>query len=223
LIAARALRAGLAPAVLALPLAGCLAMSLDPPYPVDWAAPANERVGACPSIAGRYLNAGRMHLEAGASCEPRAADDRTGKGLWECSLKLSDNLDVAIGGPTVALSQPDEDTLEVAVDDEHGVRIGERRLRRGQDYQCDHESLFFSGTGSALGGPGSTALGVLFLSGGVNHHSRAFVRNAAGELVMSVRQRTVIYHRVFGASNTTTNHVRWRPADAAPAAAGAAR
>jgi hypothetical protein len=85
-------------------------------------------------------------------------------------------------------------------------------LRRGRDFQCDAESLYLSDTRSMLGNPGMTALGILMLSGGANHHTRAFARNTAGELVMTVRQRMVGYHLVVGMSGTMTNHVRWRAA-----------
>ncbi|HSB25829.1 MAG TPA: hypothetical protein VLE94_22240 [Burkholderiaceae bacterium] len=195
------------------PLAGCMTVSLNPPYPPDWPAPVADRVGVCPSISGRYVNLGQMHLEAGASCE---GTDRPEDGLWDCSVLLTSNLGLPVSGPVAALAQPDADTLTVSVTGDDRVPREVRQLRRGRDFQCDAESLFFSDTRSMLGSPGMTALGIVMLSGGINHHSRAFARNAAGELVMTVRQRTTGYHLLFGWSGTTTNHVRWRAAETAP-------
>lgn len=189
------------------PLAGCMTVSMNPAYPPDWSSLSMQRTGPCPSIAGRYLNQGQLYLEGpGCSWSPNS---QTG---WDCSLLLTRNLGVEGDGSIVSLTQPDGDTLTVAVPDEEGTRQDTHVLHRGAEFQCDADSLYFSDAQSMVPGGMMTALGILTLTGGVEMHSRAFVRNEAGELVMTVRQRMAAYHLVFGFSGSGTNYVRWPPA-----------
>ena len=73
-----------------------MVISRNPPYPIDWPAPAVERIDACPIIAGRYANLGEMHPKSGASCRWTDSDRLPEKGSWNSSLLLTDNLEVGI-------------------------------------------------------------------------------------------------------------------------------
>lgn len=207
----------MATALLASLLGGCMVVSRNPEFPPEWGPVSTERVGSCPRIAGRYLGEGELYLTSATSCIPRERlAPGSEAGSWDCSRALPTNLGIQGTASVIDLKQPDEQTLEVTLHDAVGAALATHRLRLGHDYRCDADSLFFSGTRSILGGPGMTAAGILFLSGGVTNHSRAFSGAAGGSLVMTVRERMAMYHMVFGAVSTTTSHVRW-PAAAASA------
>lgn len=209
-------------AALGLPalLAGCMVLSSNPGYPSEWAPPSAQRLDGCPLIAGRYVNDGQMHVTSGAACMPQSRMAKGAEaGSWDCRRELVANLGLAGEATVIELKQPDEQTLEVALQDAAGATLASKRLRRGHDFHCDADSLFFSGTRSILGGPGMTAAGILFLSGGVTNHSRALRAAADGALVMTVRERMAMYHLVFGAVDTSTSYVRWPNAPAAAASA----
>lgn len=204
-------------------LVGCVVLSSNPDYPSEWAPHAAARVDGCPQVAGRYLNEGEMHVTSGATCMPQSQMAKGSEaGSWNCSRQLLANLDLAGDATVVELMQPDEQTLAVALQDSAGATLATHRLRRGHDFHCDADSLFFSGTRSMHGGPGMTAVGILFLSGGINNHSRAFATAADGTLVMTVRERWAMYHVLIGAAHSSTSYVRWPAAPAAPAPAASA-
>ncbi len=217
-----ALRVGATLAPLPL-LVGCMVLTSNPDYPSEWAPHAAARVDGCPRIAGRYLNDGELHVTSGATCMPQSQMPKGSEaGSWDCRQQLVANLGLTGEAAVVELKQPDEQTLEVALQDGAGNTLATHRLQRGHGFHCDADSLFFSGTRSMLGGPGLTAVGILFLSGGVNNHSRAFSATTDGTLVMTVRERWAMYHLVFGAAHSSTSYVRWPVAPAAPASAASA-
>ena len=201
-------------------LAGCMVMSRNPEFPAEWAPASTARIGGCPLIAGRYLDDGELYVASAASCIPQQRlAPGSEAGSWDCSLALVANLGLAGEVEAVELRQPDEQTLDVTLQNAGGATLGSRRLRLGHDFRCDADSLYISGTRSMLGGPGMTAAGILFLSGGVTHHTRAFAAASGGALVMTVRERMAMYHVVFGAVGTSTSYVRWPSAPAAAASA----
>lgn len=198
-------------------LTGCMVLNSNPDYPSEWAPHATARVDGCPRIVGRYLNEGEMHVTSGAVCMPQSEMAKGSEaGSWDCRRQLVANLGLSGEASVVELTQPDGQTLEVALQDSTGAITATHRLRRGQAFHCDADSLFFSGTRSMHGGPGMTAAGILFLSGGINNHSRAFMSTTDGTLVMTVRERWVMYHVLIGAASSSTSYVRW------PAAPGSA-
>lgn len=198
-------------------LGGCVVLSRNPDFPPEWAPRSSDRIGGCPRLAGRYVNEGELYVTSAAGCIPRQRlAPGSEAGSWDCSRALVSNLGLHGDASVLELRQPDDLTLEVALLDASGATLATHRLRLGHDYRCDADSLYFSGTRSMLGGPGMTAAGILFLSGGVTNHSRAFTGADGGSLVMTVRERMAMYHVIFGAVSTTTSHVRW-PAAAASA------
>jgi hypothetical protein len=214
-----ALRA-LVVSALGVPLAGCIVMSRNPEFPPEWAPTSTARIGSCPLIAGRYFNDGELYVTSAASCIPRQElAPGSEAGSWDCSRALVANLGLVGEAAALELRQPDEQTLDVALQDAAGATLRTQRLRLGHDFRCDTDSLYFSGTRSMHGGPGMTALGILFISGGVTNHSRAFGAAAGGTLVMTVRERMAFYHLIFGAVGTSTSYVRWPSAPAAAASA----
>jgi hypothetical protein len=84
-------------------------------------------------------------------------------------------------------------------------------LHLGKEYQCKSGSLIFSATKSLYGGYGGTTLGILTLTGGILNHSRTFLRDSEGGLVMTVREKSIGYAIIWGAANSATSYVRWLP------------
>jgi hypothetical protein len=182
--------------------AGCIPIMNNPPYPIEWPAPAPERIGSCPVISGTYANQGNLYIEAGIACPPRIA------GRWSCDLQLAPNLGIDLPAASVAITQPDAETLIVGLLDERG--IARQTLHLGKDYQCDATSLYFSSTGSYFNVAGGAALQL----------KRAFVRDAKGDLVMTVREDTQALLVFIGVLKSDTSHVRWMPVGTAEVAAG---
>lgn len=179
-------------------------MNSNPNYPSEWGTVVPDRLGACPLIAGTYFNKGELAIETGMGCANDAISED-----HNCSLRLSANLNSNMTAPAIRLTQPDGDTLEMIEVLEDQRVANKLVLRRGKDFQCDKESLYWSDTQSSLGGAGMTAVGILFLTGGAERQSRAFFRTVDGDLVMTVRVRKALYHIIFGISGSTTGYVRW--------------
>lgn len=188
-------------------LASCIVNNFNPDYPREWGAAIPDRIGICPIINGTYSNKGELAIETGSACAEGAISPNE-----SCSLLISANFDQGLSAPIISLEQPDAETLEIAGIQQGNIATNKQVLHRGKDFQCDNDSLFVSDTKSLLGGPGMTAVGILFLSGGVNHYSRAFSRTVDGDLVMTARTRETLYHMIFGATVSATSYVRWHSA-----------
>jgi hypothetical protein len=184
--------------------AGCIPIMNNPPYPIEWPAPAPERIGSCPVISGTYANQGNLYIEAGIACPPRAA------GQWSCDLQLAPNLGIDLPAVSVEITQSDAQTLNMGLLDECGIARQTQTLHLGKDYQCDATSLYFSSTTSAFS-PGA-------LSGATFQLKRAFVRDTKGALVMTVRLDTRALIVFIGVLKSDTSHVRWMPAGTTEAA-----
>lgn len=128
-------------------------------------------------------------------------------------MDLANNLGLSDGTFVVELRQPNEDTLDVllhpASSDESIVM---HTLKKGKEFSCDAESLYFSQTANAM--PGALAVtAAVLLSGGVVNHTRSFARDRDGGLVMTVRDRMLFFYFGFPIYLNGTSHVRWPPVD----------
>jgi hypothetical protein len=184
--------------IAAAAVTGCVPIINKPDYPTEWAHASSERIGACPVIAGTYANKGRLYIEAGIKC-PRAPRE----GSWSCDLDLAPNLGIASQAFSVAITQPDGETMNVGLLNESGVPQETQTLRLNKDYQCDAESVYLSSTGSMVMGKA--------LSGALFQHRRAFSRDAKGELVMTVRDDLQALIVFIGVVKSETSYVRWMP------------
>jgi hypothetical protein len=193
-------------ALAAAMLGGCV-LARSSSYPAGWAAPDAGRIGKCPAIEGSYAGTGLMALESGVDCSgPRTA--KTGE--WHCSLDLAANLGLAAsGGSSVQLRQPDDETLEVTVSSAGDPT--RTVLKKGKDFSCDADSLYFSGTENVFGSKAMSAVGLVLLTGRVANHTRAFARAQSRELVMTVRGRMLFFYFGFPIVMAGTTHVRWTP------------
>jgi hypothetical protein len=187
-------------------VAGCIPIMNNPPYPIEWPAPAPDRIGSCPVISGTYANQGNLYIEAGIACPPRTA------GQWSCDLQLAPNFGIDLPAASVQITQPDAETLNVELLAEGRIARQTQALHLGKDYQCDANSLYFSSTGSMLE--------VRALSGFTLQLKRAFVRDSKGGLVMTVREDSQALFVFIGVLKSDTSHVRWIPAGIAETAPG---
>lgn len=189
----------------AVPLLAACVIAKNPSYPPEWAASDVQRIGSCPAIAGVYAGMGLMALDSGVDCfTPRTA--KTGE--WHCGLDLAANLGLPDGrGSSVELRQPNGETLEVILHSSNGASTAV--LKKGKDFSCDAESLYFSGTENVFGSKFMTAVAAPLLTGGVSNHTRAFVRTEDGQLTMTVRGRMVFFYLGLPTVISGTSHVRW--------------
>lgn len=188
---------------------GCITRSVNPGYPKDWPPPAPDRVGTCPDLSGTYRNTGELYIESGIVCDRQHIAPGAEAGFWDCRLELAPNLGIDKSADAVELRHPDPASLELTLLDVHGKRVESRTLKLEKDYQCETDGLNFSFTRSLLGNPTSTVIGAVMLIGGVLNHSRTFLRDSEGNLLMIAREQSVAWGIVIGGTGSATSYVRW--------------
>ncbi|HEX9179541.1 MAG TPA: hypothetical protein VF859_04045 [Burkholderiales bacterium] len=186
-------------------------MARNPEYPKEWSGPDGATVGACPDISGSYRDNGEKYPDSAAHCEFGIT------GEWDCSLLLSNNLNVNLPWTIIELSQPSADELVVIAVSDDGTDRPSRVLRRGQHFMCDGGKLYVTAKYSTLDEPMGVAGATMYLGAARwGSHSREFAKNREGELVMTVREQVNIFTGIavivpLGLHGTTTSYVRWRP------------
>lgn len=201
------------PGMLLLALSACVYTSKNVQYPEEWQKGDGTRVGTCPDLGGRYGAIGEEYIESGVNC--RASGSVQPRDEWKCSVSLPENLTGRYAhGISWELSQPNEEVLTLTAVYGPGSRGESIELLRKKDFDCMSGSLVTRHSGSLLGGPLATGLGLVFLSGGYVTVRRSFTRNTAGELVMQVRESSGMYHLVVGGMASGTSYVRWLPVPA---------
>lgn len=191
-------------------LSGCFSRQVDPGYPSDWSPPEQKMVGSCPSIGGVYRNLGELGasgVECGGTARYGLGRDH---GEWNCSPRLLRNLGIVGQAETVEIEQADENSLKIKYRDINGGLQGTEVLRRGWIYSCDNGILAFSET-APLGGWAMMPIWILSLHGGGSSHTRSFVRDRNGALVMTVRENNAAFSVFFFVSASGTGYIRWLP------------
>lgn len=213
---------------------GCVS-NRTTPYPQEWSHADSASPTACPTLAGRYRNAGEL-----APGTPCSGGRQQLRGEWHCDTDLSHNIAEVDANEWVELRQPDADTL-VIVSSDPVVDVKELHRSHG-DFSCGAHGLertLHVGLTSMGGNDTSSApqavfngVGTLFSvatagMAGVRTLTRAFSAAPDGSLVMdvSVAQSGVAVLIPFHTRDE--GFVRWMrtgPAatDSAEAAAGTA-
>lgn len=199
---------------LGVSLSGCFARNTNPDYPSNWTPPEQNRIGSCPSVAGIYRNIGEFGssgVECGSTARYVFGRDH---GEWNCKIELVPNLGITGQAETVEIEQPDENSLKISLRDSSGNIANTHNLRRGWTYSCEAGVLSFSET-APLGGWKMAPIWMLTLHGGGSSHTRSFVRDRNGALVMTVRESNAAFSFYFAVSASGTGYVRWLRAEMA--------
>lgn len=195
-------------------LSGCFARHTNPDYPSNWPPPEQNRTGSCPSIAGLYRNIGEFGF-SGVECNSTARYSfGRDHGEWNCKNELVPNLGLSGQAETVEIDQPDENSLKIRLRDSSGNIVNTHTLRRGWTYSCDEGVLSFSET-APIGGWKMLPIWMLTLHGSGSSHTRSFVRDRNGALVMTVRESNAAFSFYFAVSASGTGYVRWLGAETA--------
>jgi hypothetical protein len=195
-------------------LSGCFSRNTHPDYPSNWTPLEQNRIGSCPSIAGLYRNIGEFGssgVECGSTARYGFGRDH---GEWNCKNELVPNLGISGQAETVEIGQPDENSLKISLRDSSGNVVATHIFSRGWTYSCDAGVLSFSET-APLGGWKMAPIWMLSLHGGGSSHTRSFIRDRDGALVMTVRESNAVITFYLVATASGTGYVRWPRAETA--------
>jgi hypothetical protein len=205
-------------------LGGCVSRTYTAAYPHEWSPAALVREGECPTLAGRYVNAGEMAPDTPQDLCTGSRHNRY-RGEWRCETALSMNVGDLRSGDWVELRQPDTDTLAIVSSD---PAVDSRILHRSHgDYSCggqglerrlhvseaslgdDRDQVSAGMTGfNAVNAVGAAVVGLG--TGGVRTLIRSFRPAEDGALVMAVTRSesgTVLLIPLHEKADT---FVRWR-------------
>ena len=184
-------------------------------YPDDWAPPqastaskiaAGSETMSCPKIEGRYGNGGTLAATTPPEmCQGAVSRKYRYIGDWLCETSLALNIAGVdkTSFTTIALRQPDDDTLQVLSGDD-AVILKELRRSKG-DFDCNPDGLVrrlnasVMSVGEEAGDESDfvkgynafgSAMRLLIASGGVQSLARTFTKAADGSLVMAVQRST---------------------------------
>jgi hypothetical protein len=204
-------------------LAACVSNAVTS-YPQQWSPQDAAAPSACPSLAGRYHNAGELAPGTPCSSGGRAFV----RAQWRCDTFLSDNIAELAADEWVELRQPDADTLLVISSDPM-VDVKEMHRSRG-DFSCGehglgrtlHASLSSIGSNAPSSAPQAAfnGLGTLFNlatagTAGVRTLTRTFTASADGSLVMDVSETLAGVAVLIPFHTRDEGFVRWSRAEPA--------
>ncbi len=217
-----------------LALSGCVgsghATRPDSPTPATRTevAPQTTTDHACPDLAGRYRNTGRLAPDTPPELCKSALHSSKYRmiGDWECDVSLTSNLaGMDASSAWVEVRQPDDDTLVVSWANPSVPFVELHRSKK--DFDCTAEGLTRDLKASIESqgndqGQESAALKtynavntvemLLLASGGVQTLHRTFSKAANGSLLMHVERTTRgVYLLVLPVDKDYSTWVTWPP------------
>jgi hypothetical protein len=217
-----------------LALSGCVgsghATRPDSPTPATptEVPPLSTTDHACPNLAGRYRNTGRLAPDTPPELCKSALHSSKYRmiGDWECDVTLTSNLaGMDASSAWVDVRQPDDDTLVVSWATPSVPFVELHRSKKEFDCTADgltrdlKASMFSQGydqgqesTGLKTYNAVNAAEMVLFASGGVQTLHRTFSKAANGSLLMHVERTTRGVHLLILPVNMDySTWVTWPP------------
>ena len=221
--------------LLASCLGGCVSVSSKvDPYPAEWVPAESPQGHECPTIAGRYANAGAVTVKLAGYCDGLKRYGYPRANTWSCDRRLSTNL-VGEDAPVsrahaanwIEVEQSDADTLQISVPDDASIKPWLLKRSKG-DFQCAGSTLAISTAGSSFNRRGGqtnpliTGLVLTTLSGGIASSELKFRPLKDGALTMEVNDTDIGTHFLVAPYASKGNgFVRWEPYSAAAPVIGA--
>jgi hypothetical protein len=171
-------------------LSGCF-RAYTTVYPPEWPQAKVIPAGACPDIAGRYLNTGIGSPDWGSIMLHFCAGQPQGWGRrpsWVCDRSLWQDLvdDASLrSARAIDIRQPEPTTIVVSNPDDPSIQPRTLSLGNG-DFKCDASGLTMSRISSDMNAV-SSVLSVLVLHFGIASSSRSFRPLDNGSLLMEVK------------------------------------